>query len=121
MWPSYTAGVSDAHEYQVMHHMVDRLSPTQVRRLRLLVTQDEELSRVAQGLPVADSPEAGTVPEGLLALIGSIDGPADLREHHDDHVREPGETPGQRLARGMRGRATTTMSADELMELLRSE
>jgi hypothetical protein len=25
------------------------------------------------------------------------------------------------LARGMRGRATTTMSTDELMELLRSE
>jgi hypothetical protein len=68
-----------------------------------------------------DQLEAGRVPEGLLALIGSIDGPADLGEHHDDNIRERGETRGQRLARGMRGRATTTMSTDELMELLRSE
>ncbi|MEY9835174.1 hypothetical protein [Streptacidiphilus sp. EB103A] len=111
----------DAHDYQVMHQLVDRLSPTQVRRLRLLVTQDEELSRVAQTLPVADSPEAGAVPESLLALIGSVDGPADLCGHHDDCIREQGETSGQRLARGMRGRATTTMSTDELMELLHSE
>jgi hypothetical protein len=71
-----------------MHHLVDRLTPNQVRRLRLLVTQDEELSQVAQTLPAAESPGAETVPEGLLALIGSIDGPADLGERHDDHIRE---------------------------------
>ena len=36
-------------------------------------------------------------------------------------VRLEGETRGQRLVRGMRGKATTTMSTDELMELLRGE
>jgi hypothetical protein len=66
-----------------MHHLVDRLTLAQVRRLRLLVTQDEELSQAAQTLP-----EAEAVPEGLLALIGSIDGPADLGQRHDDHSRE---------------------------------
>jgi hypothetical protein len=67
---------------------VDRLIPTRVRPLRLLVTQDEELSQVAQMLPAAESTEAEAVPEGLLALIGSIDGPADLGERHDDYIRE---------------------------------
>jgi len=86
--PSYTACVTAAYDYEDMHHLVDRLTPTQVRRLRLLVTQDEELSQVAQTLPVADSPQAEAVPEGLLALIGSIDGPADLGERHDDYIRE---------------------------------
>jgi hypothetical protein len=65
-----------------------QLTPAQVRRLRLLVTQDEELSQVAQRLPAADSPEAEVVPDGLMALIGSIDGPADLGERHDDYIRE---------------------------------
>jgi len=86
--PSYTACVTAAYDYEDMHHLVDRLTPTQVRRLRLLVTQDEELSQVAQTLPVADSPQTEAVPEGLLALIGSIDGPADLGERHDDYIRE---------------------------------
>lgn len=31
------------------------------------------------------------------------------------------QTRGRRLARGMRGKATTTMSTDELMDLLRGE
>jgi hypothetical protein len=81
--------VTAAYDYEDMHHLVDRLTPNQVRRLRLLVTQDEELSQVAQTLPAADSPEAqAVVPDGLLALIGSIDGPADLAERHDDYIRE---------------------------------
>jgi hypothetical protein len=76
--------VSTAHDYEDMHHLVDRLSPTQVRRLRLLVTEDEELSQVVQELSRAEQPDSA----GLLALIGSIDGPPDLAEGHDDHVRE---------------------------------
>jgi hypothetical protein len=84
--------VTAAYDYEDMHHLVDRLTPTQVRRLRLLVTQDEELSQVAQTLPAADSAEAVAtaeqVPAGLLALIGSIDGPSDLAERHDDYIRE---------------------------------
>ncbi|GAB2707488.1 hypothetical protein [Kitasatospora kifunensis] len=81
-----------AYDYEDMHHLVDRLTPPQVRRLRLLVTQDEELSQVAKTLPGADSAEAAAaaqqVPAGLLALIGSIDGPSDLAERHDDYIRE---------------------------------
>ena len=76
-----------AYDYEDMHHLVDRLTPTQVRRLRLLVTQDEELSQVAQSLPAVDANEE-SVPAGLLALIGSVNGPEDLAERHDDHIRE---------------------------------
>ncbi|TCO55095.1 AbrB/MazE/SpoVT family DNA-binding domain-containing protein [Actinocrispum wychmicini] len=36
-------------------------------------------------------------------------------------LRVEGDTHGQRLARGMRGKATTRMSTDELMDLLRGE
>ena len=72
-----------------MHHLVDRLTPTQVRRLRLLVTQDEELSEVAQSLPAPDVGEGEeSVPAGLLALIGSVHGPEDLAERHDDYIHE---------------------------------
>lgn len=86
---SYTAGVTAAYDYEDMHHLVDRLTPTQVRRLRLLVTQDEELSQVAQSLPAVDANEGEeSVPAGLLALIGSVSGPEDLAERHDDYIRE---------------------------------
>ncbi|MFI0937763.1 hypothetical protein [Streptomyces sp. NPDC021020] len=77
-----------AYDYEDMHHLVDRLTPTQVRRLRLLVTQDEELSEVAQALPAPDRVAEEAVPDGLLALIGSIDGPADLGDEHDRYIRE---------------------------------
>lgn len=87
--PSYTAGVTAAYDYEDMHHLVDRLTPTQVRRLRLLVTQDEELSQVAQSLSAVDANEGEeSVPAGLLALIGSVNGPEDLAERHDDYIRE---------------------------------
>lgn len=87
--PSYTAGVTAAYDYEDMHHLVDRLTPTQVRRLRLLVTQDEELSQVAQSLPAVEANEdEESVPAGLLALIGSVNGPEDLAERHDDYIRE---------------------------------
>ena len=60
-----------------------------MRRLRLLVTQDEELSQVAQSLPAVDASEAEqSVPAGLVALIGSVNGPEDLAERHDDHIRK---------------------------------
>ena len=87
--PSYTAGVTAAYDYEDMHHLVDRLTPAQVRRLRLLVTQDEELSQVAQALPaVVANEDEESVPAGLLALIGSVNGPEDLAERHDDYIRE---------------------------------
>jgi hypothetical protein len=79
--------VTAAYDYEDMHYLVDRLTPTQVRRLRLLVTQDEELSQAAQALPPRPDEEQ-PVPEGLLALIGAVNGPEDLAERHDDYIRE---------------------------------
>ncbi len=69
---------------------------------------------------------------------GQVTIPAPLRESHGLHegdeveVIEAGDTlkivrveasptRGQRLAHRMRGRASTTMSTDELMDLLRGE
>lgn len=78
--------MSAAFDYEDMHHLVDRLTPTQVRRLRLLVTQDDELAQVARSLPAAEGDEE-PIPAGLLALIGSVNGPEDLAEEHDDYIR----------------------------------
>ncbi len=76
-----------AFDYEDMHHLVDRLTPAQVRRLRLLITQDEELSQAAQAFsPRPD--EEQPIPDGLLALIGAVNGPEDLAERHDDYIRE---------------------------------
>jgi hypothetical protein len=81
--------VTSAYDYEDMHHLVDRLTPAQVRRLRLLVTQDEELSQVSGELLAAnEAAEDESVPAGMLALIGSIDGPTDIAERHDDYIRE---------------------------------
>jgi AbrB family looped-hinge helix DNA binding protein len=69
---------------------------------------------------------------------GQVTIPADLRRKHHLHegdevevvedgatlriVRvEHSQTRGERLARRMRGKATTTLSTDELMDLLRGE
>jgi hypothetical protein len=75
--------VSAAYDYEDMHHLVDRLTPAQVRRLALLVSQDAELSRVAGALPGSGPSEDELPSVGFLALIGSISGPADLAERHD--------------------------------------
>jgi AbrB family looped-hinge helix DNA binding protein len=69
---------------------------------------------------------------------GQVTIPASLRERHGLHegdevdviddgstlriVRAEGSTTrGQRLVRQMRGRATTSMSTDQLLDLLRAE
>jgi len=69
---------------------------------------------------------------------GQVTIPAALREkyqlHEGDEIEvvedgatlrivrsDGGQTRGRRLARSMRGRATTKMSTDELMDLLRGE
>lgn len=76
------------HEYDDLHQLVDRLTPVQVRRLRLLISQDDELAEVAASLP-SEAAEPTAAPDGLLSLIGSIDGPVDLGERHDHHVSAP--------------------------------
>ena len=80
-----------AHDYEHLHHLVDRLSPTQVRRLRLIITEDEELSQVDQEVPEVvggDGDEGDLLPASFLALSGSIEAPADYAERHDDYIRE---------------------------------
>lgn len=55
-----------------------------MRRLRLLVRQDAELS-------TTDPAAAVDVGSRLAGLIGAIDGPADpadLAERHDGHLRD---------------------------------
>ncbi|MFE9724696.1 hypothetical protein ACFYQ5_14185 [Streptomyces sp. NPDC005794] len=85
-----------AHDYEHLHHLMDRLSPRQVKRLRLIITQDDELSEVDQQIPSAageggaetKGEMAGDVlPDGLRALFGSISAPADYAERHDDYIR----------------------------------
>jgi hypothetical protein len=79
-----------AHDYEALHHLVDRLSPAQVHRLRLLVTADPELSEVAAtSEQEAVLSEESPIPAGLLSLIGSVDsGRGDAAERHDDYIRE---------------------------------
>ncbi|MGW4020043.1 hypothetical protein [Streptomyces sp. NPDC005009] len=82
-----------AHDYEHLHHLVDRLSPTQVRRLRLIITEDEELSQVDQQVPDAagGGDDGDLLPASFLALSGSIEAPADYAERHDDYIRERAE------------------------------
>jgi hypothetical protein len=40
--------VTAAHDYDDLHHLVDRLSPRQAERLRVLVASDLELTPAAQ-------------------------------------------------------------------------
>ena len=81
-----------AHDYEHLHHLVDRLTPTQVRRLRLIITEDEELSQVDQQVPDASGDGGGDfLPESFLALSGSIEAPADYAERHDEYIRERAE------------------------------
>jgi hypothetical protein len=82
--------VTAAYDYEEMHHLVDRLSPAQVRRLRVLVESDPELSPAEQG-------QGGDVPirRGLLSFIGSMaSGRGDLSERHDEIIREGLSRPG---------------------------
>lgn len=80
--------MTEGSDYQYMHYLVDRLTPTQVRRLRLLMTEDEELSQAAAVALPPRPDEERPVPAGFLALIGAVDGPEDLAERHDDYIRE---------------------------------
>lgn len=67
--------------------MLDRLSPEQVRRLRVLADTDPELRGLfdESGGPAED----GLARDRLLAVAGIWeDGPADAAERHDELIRE---------------------------------
>lgn len=70
-----------------MHHLVDRLSPTHVGRLRVLVAADPELRSL---LDVSiDAPTQEGSRQQLLALAGIwASGRSDTAERHDELIRE---------------------------------
>jgi hypothetical protein len=64
---------------------------SEVRRLRARVRELEaELgARRVQPTPTPEPAEDEGLPEGMLALFGSItDGPTDMAERHGDYIRE---------------------------------
>lgn len=79
--------MSAAHDYEDLHHLLDRLSPEQVRRLRLLADVDPELHGLLAQPSGSIEPVAAR--DRLLALAGMWEnGPADAAERHDELIRE---------------------------------
>jgi hypothetical protein len=71
-----------ANDYDDLHHLVDRLTPGQAERLRVLVASDPELSPTAE-------PEGQRAPKRRLSIIGIWEsGRGDLSERHDEIIRE---------------------------------
>jgi hypothetical protein len=81
-----------AHDYEDMHHLVDRLPPAGVRRLRLLVASDPELAPFVEGgepPPVEDH-----VHQRHLSFIGlGASGRSDVSERHDELLKEGLDRP----------------------------
>ena len=75
--------VTAAHDHDDLHHLVDRLSPRQAERLRVLVASDPELAPAAQ--PEAEGNRTG---QRRLSVIGIWEtGRGDLSERHDEFIR----------------------------------
>ena len=75
--------VTAAHDYDDLHHLVDRLSPRQAERLRVLVASDPEFAPAAE--PEAEGKRTG---QRRLSVIGIWDsGRGDLSERHDEIIR----------------------------------
>lgn len=71
-----------ADDFDDLHHLVDRLTPRQATRLRVLVAADPELA-------AASEPETGDHSPRRLSIIGIWDsGHGDLSERHDEIIRE---------------------------------
>lgn len=79
-----------ARDYEDVRYALEHLSPPQVQRLRLIISQDEELAEALPERAEEADGEAETdgVSPGLLSLFGSIDAPADFGENHDHYTRE---------------------------------
>ncbi|MFC4060879.1 hypothetical protein ACFOWE_21460 [Planomonospora corallina] len=78
-----------AHDYEEMHHLVDRLPPAGVRRLRLLVESDPELAKFA-GASGSEHSESTR----NLSFIGlGASGRSDVSERHDELLREELDRP----------------------------
>jgi hypothetical protein len=81
-----------AHDYEDMHHLVDRLSPAGVRRLRLLAASDPELAPFVEDdepLPSGDH-----APQRPLSFIGlGASGCSDVSERHDELLKEGLDRP----------------------------
>lgn len=88
---AYTVSVTAAHDYEDLHHLVDRLSPDQARHLRVLVDSDPELGgAVEPAQPVAPQPEQPR----RFSVTGIWDsGRGDLSERHDEIIRERLQRP----------------------------
>ena len=73
--------VTAAHDYDDLHHLVDRLSPPQAERLRVLVASDPELAP-------ATEPEGQGTARRQLSITGIWEsGRGDLAERHDEIIR----------------------------------
>lgn len=71
-----------ARDYDDLHRLVDRLTPRQADRLRVLVASDPDLAP-------ATEPEGGQVGSPRVSIIGIWDsGRGDLSERHDEIIRE---------------------------------
>lgn len=70
-----------AHDFDDLHHLVDRLTPRQAAKLRLLVASDPELAPAAQPDESASSRRPSIV--GIWQS-----GRGDLSERHDEIIRE---------------------------------
>jgi hypothetical protein len=76
--------VTAAHDYDDLHHLVDRLSPRQAERLRVLVASDPELASAAR----PEAPAEGEHGQRRLSIVGIWDsGRGDLSERHDEIIR----------------------------------
>jgi hypothetical protein len=73
--------VTAAHDYDDLHHLVDRLSPRQAERLRVLVASDPELAP-------ATGPGGQNAARRHLSITGIWEsGRGDLAERHDEIIR----------------------------------
>jgi hypothetical protein len=74
--------VTAAHGYDDLHHLVDRLSPRQAERLRVLVASDPDLA------PAARPEGKGQGVKRHLSITGIWEsGRGDLAERHDEIIR----------------------------------